>query len=266
MPRGFLGRAHRRKIAKNVVDAAKRRYTTKKGLNISQIASDVALVKSMVNAEKKRFQTTLAGQLVSQVSGNNNGYFAVDLTPQVAQGTGLGQRTGSSIKLHASHFSMQFYHQPNTAGPMKLCMYLIHPKVPQTSVSTFINSIFNANPFVLNAGTPAIVDYNSDFNPDYKGQYTILRKKTFTVPMDTYSGVSVIKTIKFGHKWAKNHHVRYTADGNTVIATGQVLLLILADSGNQSSGTASTLTNVPVAGTLTGMTYDANIYHYFYDN
>lgn len=247
--------------------AIKRRYVHKKGgLKIKQIVKDVSMLKSMVNAEKKRYD--IAGETpLGQLNGaTGQGLFVTDLTPVPQEGVTSTTRTGNSIRLHSAFFKAQFWHMASTTAP--ITGQLIFMRVwgpPVSNLTTFVNQIFNLNPFVLNAGSPAIVDLNSDQNPDYMRQYKIIKRKRFHIPIDSYAGVNVIKTISVGLKFPK-WHVRYQTDGGAVPTEGQLLMIALVDSGNISGTTASTLSNVPVSGTSTGLNFAYNMYEYYYDN
>lgn len=156
----------------------------------------------------------------------------------------------------------QFTHQANTTQPIRMKLYVIHiPGVPTSNITGFINSMFLPNPFIT-GGT--IRDYNSQPNPDYFRQYRILTSRKIYLPPDQYSGALSIKDIQIPMKY-KNHHIRFNADSSTDVTSGQLIILIMSDSGNMG-GTASTLGNIPVTGVSTGAIVNYNIIHYYYDN
>lgn len=260
-----------KKVARKVRGAAIKRYF-KKGYNpkINQIVKDVAMLRGMVNSEKKRNTIATGGQVVAQLNGaTGQGLFITDITPTPSEGTTSTSRTGNSIKLHSSFQRFQFYHQSATTQPINFQILILQVKGPPVSnLTTFVNNIYTLNPFVSNAGAPAIVDYNSSFNPDFFGQYRILRRKKFRLSPDQFTGQQMIKNVNLPMKYnrGKGHHIRYALDNNTVPSDGQILMIVLADSGNMSSTTASTLSNVPVSAINTGLIMDYNIVHYFYDN
>lgn len=255
-------------------NAARKRKNTvkavKKGIKYAKqgyaLATQVAKMAQMINAEKKRYTLTTTGSGISQCYGATSaGYLINDITPVPAQGTTSVTRNGASIRLHSSLFKMQIFHQSATTAPMKIQMYIVKIKGPYQVASTWITNAFQLNPFVLNAGSPAIIDINSNFNPDYFSGFQIIQKKTLYIPVDSYSGVQTIKTYNIPLRY-KNHHVRFQADGSSTPSIGQIFLVLLADSGNSSGVTASTLTNVPVTAVNTGCLVDYQIQHYFYDN
>lgn len=249
----------------------KRRNTVraiKKGARVAykgyQLASKVAKMAQMINAEKKRNTLTLTGAGLAQCYANLSGYIVQDITPNPSQGTTSITRTGNSIKLHSSILKLQLYHQANCNAPMIVRINIFRVKGVYQNPSTFITNILALNPFVLNSGSPAIIDVNSTYNPDYFGTFQLVYKKRFTMPMDSYSGVNAIKTFNIPLRH-KNHHVRYQSDGSTTSSEGQLIMFMTTDSGNFAN-TASTLTNIPVTGASTGLIVNYQIQHFFYDN
>lgn len=229
---------------------------------IPQMVRDVAMLKSMVNAEKKRFViTSTSAQSIGQVNYNSSGYLAVDITPTPSENATQSGRSGSSVKLNSAYMKFQFYHQSSTVHNIKLKMYVVQVLgVQSTGPGTFLGNMFLSNSFV----SPSITDFNSQLNPDYFRQYRIIKQKTVSLPPDSVSNAQVIKEVAVPLKF-RNYHVRFNQDTNTVTA-GQLFLFILADSGNISSSTASTCTPIPVAGTSTGCLCNYNLTYYYYDN
>lgn len=257
-----------KRTGRYVKNAAKKRYVGKRGgVKYRKLANDVMKLKNLVNAEKKRFTIAVGSQPVGQLSGaTGQGMYVSDITPIPAQGTTSITRTGNSIRLHSSYIKFQFSHLTQTTQPIQLEIMLVRVKGVTQNSTVFASNMFNYNPFVLHGGSPVIIDLNSDLNPDFYSSYKILKRKRVFLPMDSYAGVTVLKTVSIGLKHSIDHHIRFAADGGTTPSTGQTLLIIRCDSGNISSTTASTLSNVPVSAALTGLSMSYNIYHYFYDN
>lgn len=250
----------------------KRRYFKGKGFSrprLSNIVSDVARLKAMVNSEKKRLDITTALQPVGQLNGaTGSGLFITDITPVPGSGSSFQQRTGASIKLHSSHMQFQILQQSAASQGVRLKIQIVQIKgTPFTSLLPFVTQMYDLNTFVLNAGSTVIVDYNSQLKPDSFGTYKILREKRVHIPIDPYTGALQIKTFSLGIKYnrGQGHHVRYYGD-TTGISDGQIVMFITADSGNISSSTASTLTGTPVQAVNTGVLMSYDIKHYYYDN
>lgn len=256
-----------KKQGKRVYNLARKRYMKNGSVNVQKIVKDVNYLKSVLNPEKKRNQQlNTSGFGIAQCFGaTGSGIFTADITPIMSQGTTAETRNGASIKLHSSHMKFQFRHQASAVQRINFCMYVVSiPGQPYTASGTAASNFMNLNQFVLNAGVPAIIDYNSDRNQDYFKHFRVLRKVKFSLQQNDIAGQSVIKNVHVGLKY-KNHHIKFNNNSNT-IAEGQLMLFIFADSGNSSATTASTLSNVPVAAVNTGAVMNYDINHYFYDN
>lgn len=264
---GFL-----RKAARSAKRFVKRRYGIgkKRTLNVGQMASDVARLATMINAEKKILSIGSAnglatGQNVGQVASNNTGAQCYDLTPLLPQGSGVSDRTGNSIKLHSSYFQFQVQQQSSAViTPLKVRIEMwSNPSIVQDQ-SDLLSRLYVPNPFT------GIIDYNSARNPDHFNDYRRIMLKTCYLPVDSITGQLMTKQFAVPFRWnrGKGHHVRYTGTGFTNylndVKAGQFFLVYFCDVGN-SSGVASTL-NVPVLTPATGATIKMSYRHYYYDN
>lgn len=250
-----------KKVARKVGRRIRKRYTKNGKANISRIVKDVSYLKSVLNPEKKRYTLTALGQILGQVFYNASGYYIADITPTPAQGITNATRNGSSIKLHSSFMQMQFYGQSATTASCRIACYIIEVKgSPDGSFGA--SSMFNYNNFV--GGGATVYDYNSSLNPDLFGEYKILAKKTFKYAPDQFSGQQVVMTKKIGMRY-KNHHVRWNGNGST-LSGGQIIMILMADTGNSSTANASTLTNIAQTAVSTGLIFNYDMVHYFYDN
>lgn len=252
-------------FVKRVGRAIKRRYFRGKGYRnpkINQMAKDVMFLKRMVNPEKKRWNTnTLGGTLsVGQVNGNSSGDYAVDMTPAPNVGTAYDQRVGNSIKYQAAHYAFQFKHMSSTEQKVRLKICFYRNMGVATSASAIDGQVLLANPFVTGG---SVYDFCSSRNPDYFKTYRLVKTKYVTLDQDDFTSQAVIKTVTFGIRWG--HHIKWNAAGSN--SEGQVLMSIVADSGNRSTNTTCTLTNgVPIQGTNTGVQFNYNITHYYTDD
>lgn len=246
--------------------AAKDRYFEKDYKpKIGNIIQDVQFLKSIVNAEKHKqvYASTNDYNTVGQVSANNSGHWVLDVTPNLTQGVGATNRIGGSIKWHASNWKFLFKQQTAAQTQMKINIKLILVKgTAQSSVSNIVANMFDSNPFVT-GGT--VYDFNAPRNQDNYKNYYVLKQKTFMLRSDDYSTQTNIKNINFGHKF-KRHHVKWDGDTATIVS-GQVIMLITADSGNCNTVNSSTLTNgVVFPGANTGAQFQFIQTHYYYDN
>nr|UOF81912.1 capsid protein [Cressdnaviricota sp.] len=278
----YLKRAVKRvakKAYRAVKRAAKKRYVTKtgKGIRVSQVVKDVAMLKRMVNAEKKQLQyksLATSPPQVGQVNGNASGHFIMDITPIIAEGVASYQRTGGSVKWNSSY--LEFMFNKNTAGGQAQTFIIEFWKVnnqPYTATQlqngTLISDLFEPNGYVTNSSGGAVSIYDSVASRDqdtFKNFRRIGYRKVY-FPMAQMASTPMVKLVKIPLKMG--HHIKYqsyqTGDTN-ILASGQVIMTVRADNGNSSSTTACTNLGVPVTAVNTGATFQYSFTHYFYDN
>lgn len=256
-----VGRFVRRVARKARGKVIKRYFSKGYKPKISTISKDIAMLKTMVNAEKK-FVITSGTYDIGQCNINANGYYLQDLTPNIGQGVTQNTKSGASVKWHSCHIDMQVQGQGNNTSGIKIKYYVIRVHGQAVSnVADVIGKFITSNPFIT-GGT--IYDYGSSRNPDYFKDYSIVATKTVSLPTDTYSGVLQMKRVSLGFR-LKNHHIRWSGDSATV-TSGQLILLGVADRGNSHGSTASTLTGIPISTNGTGANVRYEVTNYFYDN
>lgn len=250
-----------RRVVQYAKGAIKRRYGGAQG--VGNIIRDVARLKTIINSEKKRFDlvSPTTPQILAQCGGATTyGTLTFDITPVPPQGNTSVTRNGNSIRLHSSFMQFQFFQQTNVAAPMKVRLVVAHVMGSQKTSALALQEMYSPNAF---ANT--LIDYNSQRNPDYFNDYKIVAQKEFTFPVDSFSGVRQIKNVQIPITYS-SHHIRFKDDGVITIASGQLVLFMMADSGNSSSTTTSSLNNVPVPAINTGLYVNFDMKHYFYDN
>lgn len=266
-----------KKVARKARGIAIKRYFNK-GYQpkLGQMGKDIKYLKDQINAEKKRLtmvQYSTAGtqgaNVVGQNYNTNVGYIVQDITPKPAEGVTFYQRSGSSIKLSSSYFMFQTYQQSETAQAIGLDLYVVLVKgSPVTDLNAFVQNMFTYNPFIITNYTNTY-DTNSPLNPDYFGTYRILRKKKIYVKSDnnlTDDPIQIVNA-KMGMKYARGqgHHIRFDKD-TTTVRDGQLLMIVLASNGNCGASVNSGTVPVTSSTTNTGLVFNYNITHYFYDN
>ena len=250
-----------KKTAKKVFRAVKKRYTTQTGgLRIKQVVKDVAMLKSLVNVEKKSIQTIELGDFtVAQCDGNNSGSIFSYICPEISQGNGYNQRSGNEVKLVSMCIKGQVKQQTFQRHPtrLKITVFKIIGQVPAiSSLVTYDTKFYELNP--LNT----LVDFNSSRNVDYFKNFRVLSTKYVTIPAEATSGEQMIKDFSIIMKL--NHHVKWDKD-TTTISNGQIVMCITADSGNKSTTVTSTL-NVPITAVSTGNIINYYTKFYYVDN
>lgn len=255
-----------KKVAKKVGRVVKKRYFKGKGYGnprIAQMVKDVSVLKSMLNAEKKRLEVSPGTTFtIGQVNGNVSGHYLVDITPQPVQGTGFNQKTGNSFKWHSSFMDMQFSTPTANISGQTLKIEIVKVVgLPYASMPDILNKYIEPTAFITGA---SVYDLHSPRDPDYFKNFVKLRTRYVKIKQDDISGETVVKRIKLGLK-LKNHHVR-TDNNDPTVTMGQVFMIITADQGNSSASTASTLVGVPNTAVNTGCFLRYEFTHYFYDN
>lgn len=247
-----------RKVARAGVRYAKRRYVNRKGgLRLGKIAKDVAMVKRLINVEKKRRGDSWTG-VVGQVNGTGGGAVMIDITCNVAQGLTASTRTGNSIKMTGLYLQGQFIQQSNANDSNKFSVEIWCHKNKEVAMSLASTGqeIYNVSPF------SGQMDLVSRRNQDFFSDYVCLRKKMVYVKGDTYTS-NVIRNANFNLGMKLNRHIRWDDAGNLI--NGQYFLIIRAQNGNASGTTASTA-NIAHVGINTGYTYGLNLIQYYVDN
>lgn len=235
---------------------------------IPQMVKDINMLKSVINSEKLRINLSSSAtspSSIGQINGNAPGYQVLDITPNPTQGDGYNNRTGSSIRLHSSNIKFMFHQQASTMSPLRFRIELYEVVGNTNTTLGAVSEIYSANPFT------GMIDYNSSRNPDYFKDYKLLRTRRFTMPLDpaSVSAQTMVKDVRIGMKY-RSRHVRW--DKNTsVVTSGQLIMVILCDTGNASNGTAPTISpynsaTVPIQGINTGALMSYYIDHYYYDN
>lgn len=226
---------------------------------IARVASEVAILRRLVNAEKKRITNGVNNQFVGQVNGNSSGMYIYDITPYPSQGVTSETRNGASIKWTTSYLQLQFIHMSATQSTIKGRIYIIKSK-DIVNASTIQQQFFMPSPFITST---SIYDINSPREQDYFKDYVVLKTRNFTVKCDQISGQTVQTIVKMPLRFG--HHCKYN-DNSNVLTDGQVFMLIVTDSGNIATATSSTVGNISVTAPNTGLNLCWSITNYFVDN
>lgn len=267
--RGWLKRNIRR--AKPIYNMAKSRYAPSGKLNVSKIQSDINYVKNiattaygLLNTEKKRSEFNFYNQAIGQVnSTNGSGHWYQEITCTPSQGTGYGNRMGSSISLRAMCLNMQLYQQSSAQTPMKIIFYVIQTSSGKGfSIGEFLQ--YNKYLFALNSS--AVYDTHCQRDPDYFKDYKVLRKKIVRLSPDQYSGQTQVKDVQIKLNFGKyGKHIRFN-DNTASTTNNQFYILAVADCGNKDTTNSSTLNGIPITGTSTGAWLQVDGVSYFIDN
>jgi len=233
-----------KKTYRKVRNMAKKRYS-----NRSNIAKDVAMLKHLVNVEKKRVEKTVTiAQPFARSNASADGAYHEILTPTINQGIAFNERVGNSVKLVSGCLDVSIEQQINALNSNKLKLWIIcRPENAggYSSLAT-LNQLLEVNPFTNRR------DFYSNRDPEYFSEFRIIKTLTMTLQQDAIStGTSRLQKkipLKF------NHHLKYNTDGSTISTKNQFYIIVTASDGEMASPT------------LTGAQIQYNMRWYFTDN
>lgn len=215
---------------RKVKRSLKRRYFKGKGYmrpKLGRMAKDVAILKSMVNAEKEMYVQTLS----SDVSPTSP--WGPTAITNVAEGTAHGQRDGDSIKLHAYQWDIRALSQTSAVAPRYIHLYLVKyigPRGTAPSISTFFKPDMDGN-----------YSTYSKREPDHYTSYQVICRKNIYIPADTVSGVQMYKQVKLYGRFKGKTHQRYNGALATNLITDQMYVIAVSSDGTIGTSTATTI-------------------------
>lgn len=247
-------------IAKVARYGAKKVYKRYARGGMGQVAKDVAMLKAMVNTEKKYIDNTYSN-VFGQVNGNSSGAIPLDITIAPIQNVTYNGRTGQSLKLVSAQINIIINNQSATAVGTKMRFEIFYVKGDPKTAAVAMSELYDANSLTT------IIDYNSNRNPNNFSDYTKICSRTIWYPTEN-SGVAGskqrMKTLKINLKL--NHHLRFDKNSTTLL-TGQIVILAFAETGNSSNVIPTTTLNyIQNTAVNTGFTYNMATRFYYVDN
>lgn len=275
MPRIVLKPKYRGKKDASVVVSSNRKIVMKKKykkpMNLSKLAYQII----KINGEKKEYGTFSSGLTVGQITVNSAGAYASSghyltsfITPIPTQGDTGTTRDGDEVIITGMYSMLQFSQQSNTTQGIKGKIYLFTPNVKSSSASISVGAFLNPNPMVYGANNSLVTVYDTmcSRNMDNFKNFNVLRTKSFYVPPDPGSTTQkLIKSVKCGIKFKKPWKVRFDQTGTLV--EGQIYMLVVVESGNNSSNTPNlaAVAAIPNTDTLSGLNLNWFSKAYFID-
>lgn len=247
----FLQKARRaykksglKKTYRKVRTMAKKRYS-----NRSNIAKDVAMLKHLVNIEKKRVDKTLTvPQPFARSNLGADGAYHIIITPTIVQGIAGDERIGNSVKLVSGCLDVSITQQSNAinANKIKLMLVCRQENAAGYASAATLNQLLEVNPFTGRR------DFYSNRDPEYFSEFRIIKTVTMILGQDTITGGEVRIQKKIPLKF--NHHLKFNTDGSNVTTKNEFYLIATASDGEM--GTPS----------FTGAQIAFNMRWYFTDN
>lgn len=242
-----------KKYAKKQVKRAgkflKKRYVKKGMPSIKNIVKDVAMLKHLVNIEKKRSDITVQiYQPFGRANAGADGGYHVIISPTIPQGIGQGERTGNSVKLVSGCFDVSIEQQVNALNTNKLKLWIIcRPEnVSGYSAANTYQQLLEMNPFTQRR------DFYSNRDPEFFSEFRVIKCLNLTLAQDSVSTGQTRIQKKIPLKL--NHHLKYNTDGSTVPTKNQFYLIVTASDGEMASPS------------LTGAQIAYNMRWYYTDN
>lgn len=240
----FIQKSGIKKTYANVRKAAKKRYSKR-----SNIAKDVAMLKHLVNVEKKRQDSTVTiPQPFARANAGSDGAYHQIISPVILQGIAQGERTGNSVKLVSGCLDVSIDQQANAlnANKIKLMIVCRPENAGGYSSTTTLNQLLEVNPFTLRR------DFYSNRDPEYFSEFKIIKTVTMSLNQDQITSGTARIQKKIPLRF--NHHLKFNTDGSTTTTKNQFYLIVTASDGEMASPT------------LTGAQIAYNMRWYYTDN
>lgn len=261
-----MAKSYGRRLLNKGKKMAKKRYLTKKGLpKLARMAKDIQTFKRSFNVEKKWVNIAETSHNVGQISATSAtvysyGYKMHDITPFIAQGLQVGQRTGNSIKIVGATMRLQIYHNTNQISSNFAYLDIFRVDFAQTINDTLITKIYEPNPFYATS----VIDGQSQRNTNYTGVFKRICSRKIYIPADQHEQDKGVKYVDINLRLADK--IKYNEIGGTPLNC-QYIMVYRAGNGNVSdlfsySGTEKFPTTINTTG------YTANTFTkwWFVDN
>jgi hypothetical protein len=243
--------------------------------DLAKLAAEVRGIKKQQNVEKKHHELVLTDPSgdetlqISQVNGNNEGAYALDITPSISQGIQHDQRIGNSMKMTGMSFKYQIDGQSNTwtKRRIKFTLVKVHsPDVSSVSTTEVINMMYDVNPLTNVRDTNAPLNYTTL----KQNGITVIRQVSCYLPDSTYTHAGLAVEAQVAHKTgqfsiALQDIIRYASASATTPEGFKYLLILQGDVGNRSQSN-STKTDIPVTSALTGANVRLHCRYWWVDN
>lgn len=218
--------------------------------DIAMLAKSIVEIRARLNVEKKHIDRDVITDTFGQVSVNNAGFRAIDVTPVVAQGVTGTTRIGNSLKLTGMSFPIQFSGMSRTISARKIKVMLFKVTSADNGITTqeAIADYLDVNP--LNG----LIDMNSQkaYRNHKNDGIKLIRSKTYSLPavpttlVGNDDDVDQLEESGFTAKFnVKLQDVlRYASNADSLPDGTRYYLYFFVDKGNSSA--ANSTLDVPV--------------------
>ena len=232
--------------------------------DIAKLVKDMREIKKRQNVEKNYVDRDVSSDVLAQVSGNADGYRVYDVTPQIPQGDGQGNRHGNSLKVTGLSLPMSFHGQSSTHSARKIQVSLmrVRDNNNNTTGEQCVEQYWDVNPLNGIRDTNAPRNYRSSKHDGIQ----CIRQKTYMLkPTQFSNGASDVEQAHFTAKFnvTLQDVLRYALNTDSYPDGLRYFLVIQVDSGN--GGTTSTL-DVPIQASNTGVELRMSQRTWYVDN
>lgn len=204
----------------------RKRYVNKRQPKMVNIIKDLAMLKHLVNVEKKRYDLTVASpQAVGQFAGGSSGAYAAIITPPIAEGITGGTRNGLSLKLVSMVMDIKFEQQTSCLNDVKYRWFIVCRPDNGSGVTaaTAITQFLEPNTF------SGVIDYWANRDAEYFSSFRVIKQGVVDLKQDAITTGNSIIQKKVPLKL--NHHLKFNTDAATASTRNQFYLFITASGG-----------------------------------
>lgn len=222
--RKYAGRAW-----KGVKRVTRQRYGTLSQPKMQNIVSDLKLLKSIVNAEKHEISSTGAATFALK-DGAGQGCFVENISPNLSEGTGSGNRIGDKVKLYSFQLRTLVKQQLALESGTKFRIILVRQPNSHHDLrnTTQLNKFLENDPF---NNTVNLFSLRNSLGANY-GLFRVVASTTGYCARDSVSGQetqvqkNIFKKVNFRIQWNEG------TTGVTNIAQNPIYMIVIANNGD----------------------------------
>lgn len=227
-----------KKIYKRVKKIVKNRYGSLKSPKLDNIVSDVAMLKRLINVEKKYLDIAIQNN-VGAKNGLIDGYVNRGALMQVAEGTDYKTRNGNSTKCTSMVIKGNITSQTNGTNENYVDLIVYQYNRFVAGVGPVINNFFEPDQKY------GFVNGNSLRDMEHMPDFRVLRKLRVHIPAQQITGAPISKpftlSLNFGKKGI---HQRYEGPLSSDLTEGAIFLLMMTTEGDLNTTSGVTVSAV----------------------
>ncbi len=201
------------------------RYGTWTKPKMANVYKDVAMLKALVNVEKKRALVSAANIKVARydTAGINTGAQILDITPVITQGDAGNQRNGNSLKLQSLFMDLWVEQQSATVNNLSLNVKVICVPEDSSTSGDPLTQFYQPNLFTN------VIDSGSNRDPEYFTRFKVIKNLTVNIKEDNLAGGNYNRQLKVPLKLGT--HLKYNTDASTTSTKNRYFMICTCDQG-----------------------------------